>query len=139
MGRERKREPTKFCRACGKQLTRRFYSNRLEDLGAFKRRVYCDRDCMARAYIQQSPTCRDTFHWRARKLRGRYCELCGATSKLHAHHVDGNERNNSPDNIQTLCIHCHIAHHHRARRAGLTVPGRADLPSSQRAEANDTA
>ena len=67
----------------------------------------------------------DGLRWRAAKVRGNYWEVCGAKERLQAHHIDGNVRNNSPSNIQTLCVSCHISHHHRARRAGLTVAGRA--------------
>lgn len=124
MGRPRKVDPIKHCANCGSQLLRKMMNGRLEDMGVFLRRKYCNQDCMARAFVKDAPSHTDTFHWRARKLRGTACESCGATKRLHTHHIDGNERNNSPDNIQTLCGSCHNSHHHRARRAGLTVAGR---------------
>ena len=43
---------------------------------------------------------------------GCECQLCGATSHLHAHHIDGKgydsrEPNNALDNLVTLCNRCH--------------------------------
>ena len=117
-------DPEKYCGHCGEQLERKRFNGRLEDLGAFKKRIYCSRACMANGYVKDAPLI-GTYRWRASKLRGTCCEVCGAKERLHAHHIDGNVSNNSHANIQTLCISCHVSHHHRVRRAGLTVPGRA--------------
>lgn len=124
MGRPAKPTPHKTCPHCSKPMARRRFKDRLEDLAAFMRRVYCDRRCMALAYVKPVPSHTDTFHWRARRMRGPCCEACGGATMLAAHHIDGNVRNNSPENIQNLCVSCHATHHHRARRAGLTVAGR---------------
>lgn len=36
------------------------------------------------------------------------CQLCGVqTSPLHIHHIDGNPKNNSLDNLTALCSKCH--------------------------------
>jgi len=42
------------------------------------------------------------------------CQLCGRTTRLCVHHIDGNGsttplkgRNDSPENLITLCHHCH--------------------------------
>jgi hypothetical protein len=123
MGRPQLRDPIKCCIRCGNQMTRKRFNGRLEDRHVFLRRRFCDQTCMAAAYVKDMPS-KSALHYRVRKYRGRCCESCGATTKLHAHHIDGNRRNDSPANIQTLCASCHITHHHRARRAGLTVPGR---------------
>ena len=122
----RKPDPPQRCDHCGALMERKRFNGTLESLSNFLHRRYCDRACMAAAFVKDAPSHEDTFHWRARRLRGRACESCGATTKLHAHHIDGNEANNSPENIQTLCATCHITHHHRARRAGQTVAGRKD-------------
>lgn len=46
---------------------------------------------------------------------GFYCTSCGAageqlsgTAKLEVHHVDGNWKNNRPQNLATLCEECHV-------------------------------
>jgi hypothetical protein len=62
--------------------------------------------------------------WRARKLRGPNCEACGTKRRLHAHHVDGNQANNTSENIQTLCNNCHNFWHAALERAGLPTHGR---------------
>jgi 5-methylcytosine-specific restriction endonuclease McrA len=124
MGRRQKADPVRTCRHCATLLHRKAFNGRLEDRGVFLRRQFCDRICMAHGYVKAMPLHEDTFRWRARKLRGHCCESCGAMTRLHAHHIDGNEQNNWPENIQTLCVRCHISHHHRARRAGLTVAGK---------------
>lgn len=121
----RKKDPIRICKACGKPLKRKRMNGRLEDLGVFSRRVYCNRSCMAQGYVKDAPR-KGTYHQRARKLRGKSCENCGSTRYLAAHHIDGNWKNNSPKNIQTLCAKCHAHHHHRAASAGLTVSGRME-------------
>lgn len=125
----KKPDPEQYCATCGERMTRRQYNGRWEDMKAFTRRRYCSRACMAQGYVKDAPSHRDSYHWRARRMRSDCCEHCGATENLHAHHVDGKRENNSPENIQTLCGSCHITHHHRARRAGLTVAGRMVLPA----------
>ena len=39
------------------------------------------------------------------------CEECGTVSQLGLHHRDENRRNNSPDNLRTLCAACHTRLH----------------------------
>src|SRR5574341_873468 len=46
------------------------------------------------------------------EMLGTHCEVCGKTScKLHVHHKDRNPANNSPANLQTLCVSCHRLTH----------------------------
>jgi hypothetical protein len=112
---------TKSCQRCEIAMGRRRYNGRLEDLGVFKRRKYCSLKC---ANSKVRPEHWETYHWRARKHRLLYCEACGFTEKLHAHHVDGQPKNNSKSNIQTLCVFCHNFLHATANRHGWTQPGR---------------
>lgn len=45
------------------------------------------------------------------KYKKGYCECCGFlpthSCQLDVDHVDGNHKNNNPDNLQTLCANCH--------------------------------
>lgn len=45
---------------------------------------------------------------RAIRKRKDRCEKCGTTTKLTVDHKDRDRSNNDPDNLQTLCSHCHI-------------------------------
>ena len=125
----KKRDPMRRCASCDEPLIRKRYNGRLEDRSAFLRRKYCDRTCMATGYVSDISQ-PGSKRRRVIKFRGQTCETCGGTRNLHAHHIDGNLDNDSPENIQTLCGSCHNTHHHRARRAGLTVAGRAEHPAS---------
>jgi hypothetical protein len=81
-------------------------SGRLEDLTAFLRRKYCNRECMGKAFLSDDPTA--TY---MRKFRKDSCENCGGTSRLGVHHKDEDRTNNSLGNLQTLCARCHTSHH----------------------------
>jgi len=104
----RVKEQSKDCETCGTSISRKRYSGRLEDLGAFKRRKFCSLSC---ANTREEVG----YHgnsWRARKHLRKRCEICGGSKLLAAHHVDENRSNNTPENIQTLCVTCHNKLHH---------------------------
>ena len=45
-----------YCKYCNKLLTRnRFKNGRLEDFNVFKKRVYCNRECMKKDYLKKLP------------------------------------------------------------------------------------
>jgi len=117
----RVKEQEKSCERCGTPMRRSRFNGRLEDLGVFKRRKYCSLSC---ANTRVRPRHWGTYHWRARQYRKSYCEACGLTEQLHAHHVDREPKNNEPQNIQTLCAYCHNYLHAVADRRGWTQPGR---------------
>lgn len=117
---KRKAESEKYCETCGQRLYRKRFNGRLEDLKAFQKRRYCSLSCANTKNIVTEAGLR----WRAEQLRKDRCEICGASSNLHAHHIDGDITHNLPKNIQTLCFDCHMAHHRLCRRLGRTVPGR---------------
>lgn len=126
MGRSLAAGQEKYCERCKKPMQRKRYNGRLEDLGVFKRRKYCSLSC---SNTKERPRHWETYHYRARKHRKLYCEACGSTENLHAHHVDGQPKNNNPENIQTLCAYCHNFLHATANRLGWIRPGR--LPEIQ--------
>ena len=113
MAMKRKEDPIKYCEYCGEQMHRVRYPSRLEDMGAFKRRKYCSRECMAKAF--------DEVHFGATKSSERRyarsiknhekCAICGSTENVDVHHKDGNWHNNSLDNLIALCRSCHLKEH----------------------------
>ena len=115
-----KKIPEKYCKTCGVLLKRQRYNGRLEDYGAFLRRNYCSLTC---ANTRKDIT-KSAYYWRARKFRKSKCEACGAEKSLHVHHIDQNYKNNNPNNLQTLCIHCHKFWHDTQERHGLSIAGK---------------
>jgi hypothetical protein len=110
MPQHRKMDPEKRCAHCGKLMKRKRIGARLEDRAVFLKRKYCDRTCMARAYLTDTPTIA-TLHQRAQKFVGKACEECGTTRNLCVHHMDSNPANNAPGNRKTLCNVCHTTWH----------------------------
>ncbi len=49
---------------------------------------------------------------------GHCCVVCGRTEELHIHHIDGDNTNDRPENLVTLCEHCHARVHTELRRDG---------------------
>lgn len=114
----------KTCPMCGETFMRkRFSTGRLEDYTVFLNRTHCSVTCANRASVKAAPK-KVALLQRSYKHRKPTCEACGATSNLHAHHIDGNRYHATPENIQTLCGRCHATHHNRARRAGQAVAGK---------------
>lgn len=48
--------------------------------------------------------------------REMICASCGARGNLHAHHVDGDHKNNALSNLVWLCPKCHNTVAHRYER-----------------------
>ena len=116
MAMPRKQDPCKFCLSCGTKLERkRFSSGVLEDLSVFKRRKYCDRKCMSKAFKEKPKKSNPnwmTAHYHARNLMPKtHCSVCGSHQNLDIHHIDRNWRNNSLENLICLCRSCHIKTH----------------------------
>lgn len=116
--------PEKYCLACGKRLERHRYNGRLEDYSRFLSRTCCNNKCAGQLNVKDVYANDKQYCKVARQFLGSCCESCGTTERLQAHHIDGQRKNNSPENIQTLCIHCHVSHHHRAKAAGVSPAGR---------------
>lgn len=117
-------DPEKYCAYCGKVLHRvRFASGRLEDLGAFTRRKYCNRECMKKAFVK-TDTSLQTYrcaHQSAYRLaydvigKEKVCEVCGSKKNIDVHHIDGDYRHNDPSNLMVVCRSCHMKIHKSLR------------------------
>lgn len=122
MSQTRKTDPEKVCPICGKKMERRYYGTRLEDLGAFKRRKYCSRSCMAKGQFKADMAGISAARKRSKPFLKFQCEMCGTTENLQAHHKDMNPYNNRAENIMTLCGKCHTKLHWIL---GKTIPKRS--------------
>ena len=40
-----------------------------------------------------------------------FCEECWSDSQLQVHHIDKDSKNNKIENLQKLCLSCHITKH----------------------------
>ena len=121
------------CETCGETLLRRRDQNgRLEGYRDFMRRRFCSLSCANSR--SKGGDSRNAFLYHARKHLKTYCECCGQNTDLHAHHIDTNWRNNTPENIQTLCVFCHQFWHAMHIRHGATptkpMPNLASLLST---------
>ena len=104
----RKQEPEKYCKNCGKRLTRKRYNGTLESNHAFNRRKYCNLQCAGMANQKETIA---GIRKRYASFRKDMCERCGATENLDLHHKDSNPANNKPSNLMTLCDSCHTKWH----------------------------
>lgn len=61
-----------------------------------------------------------------KQVQKEYCEVCEATMNLCIHHRDLDHYNNNPENLQVLCVSCHLSLHKKlwwiAKKAGRTTP-----------------
>ena len=109
----RKPTPEKYCAHCGKKLERRKINSTLEDLAALRKRVFCNRACMAENMMGKIkvPVPKNFRRQSARKVE-KCCSICSkSTTRLHVHHIDFNPTNNEESNLVTLCGSCHrLAH-----------------------------
>lgn len=110
MAQIRKPDPEKYCEYCGERLKRKTINGRLEDLGVFKRRKYCDQKCMGLGHRKETPTISALWK-RANRFIKDKCDMCGTTENLDTHHKDLNPKNNEPENLMTLCDSCHTKWH----------------------------
>jgi len=121
--------PEKRCMMCGARFQRSVNANgRLEDRQVYLKRRFCSISCSSSR--DKGGLSRNSYQRRARALLGKKCECCGASKRLHAHHVDEDWTNNAPENVQTLCVFCHQFWHATHRRLG--VKPSAPMPSIAR-------
>ena len=119
MGRKVKETPVRYCQYCGEKLERKVFSKgRLEDIAAFCKRKYCNRECMRKDWltIKRNNQNYRSAHATSQKineliLQEHACELCGSTQNLDVHHIDENYHNNEITNLMVLCRGCHMKQH----------------------------
>src|SRR5690606_7451411 len=111
----RKPDPEKYCEHCGKRLARkRLPSGDLESLLHFNRRKFCDQKCMGASFDARPTkgTSWMTTHYHARRMVPHGpCSVCGKQEARHVHNVDGDHRNNPPENLVRICRSCHNKAH----------------------------
>lgn len=113
---------TRSCETCGKQFDRkRFPCGKLEDLRRFEARKYCGHTCAGIAKIK-SDAGSSALHRRAQKFKKKACEACSITTSLQVHHIDGDETNNAPINLMTLCRSCHTKWHWEHGKKAVCAP-----------------
>lgn len=114
------------CKYCGKPMERKRLSNgELQAWIHYNRQVYCDRECMKKAFREKPRKAKSWagIHKIARGVKQKTsCELCSSTKNLDIHHIDGDPSNNSPENLQCLCRSCHIRVHRK--KDGCSICGK---------------
>lgn len=75
-----------------------------------KDKVFCSRGCKQRFRNRLLKRgCGQTRKYK--KFKGNKCSNCGFVAihscQLDVDHIDGNHKNNSIENLQTLCANCH--------------------------------
>lgn len=120
-----KKEIVKGCAHCGKLITCTESRVKKTKHGY----IFCDRVCKEAAqkarsipqiipsHYDQTPHPKYNYRKRALAAQGetcsnRKCPLIAAkitipTRMLDVDHVDGNRKNNKPENLQVLCVWCH--------------------------------
>lgn len=114
----------KYCAFCKALMNRKRYkSGALESNLHFRRRKYCDRDCMKKAFTLSKDQHSTESNSRANaRLRMEYflkydkCQNCGGTNNLDVHHNDGDPFNNRLNNLTLLCRSCHIKEHRGGKK-----------------------
>lgn len=104
----------KFCERCGIPLNRKRYpGGDLESRNIFLMRRFCSLRCASLRgnWGKSTSAARRVSH----ALKGTSCEICGKITQegqsLHVHHVNGNIRDNRPENLRTFCVSCHMKNH----------------------------
>lgn len=117
MGRPQKPTPLKFCRFCGAQMERKRQPHGgIETLSSFNRKVFCSLPCFGAAQAKVPSTLEEAYT-RARQLCRRVsCNRCGSLERLQVHHQDRNPFNNQANNLEVLCVPCHVKEHLKPTR-----------------------
>ena len=105
--------PEKYCVRCGQRLYRKRYNGTLEDRTRFLKRKYCSLRCANLRGIRSKKS--GPQHRISQKFRKPQCESCGKvpvkSQHLHTHHINGDSMDHRKENLQTLCVGCHLKLH----------------------------
>lgn len=113
--------PNKSCEWCGKEFNRKRVGKdqALECYSNYMRRRFCSISCSVQRQHATEPPTEAAARKRAQKRNGGSCEACSKTTETVVHHVNGNPKDNRPENLQTLCSPCHSFWHAMLRRIGM--------------------
>ncbi len=109
-------EEARTCKYCGAVLVKKIIHLRTgrkerETPANFHRRKYCGKRCCGLDHRSSIQT-KGILCCRARAHLREACEFCGSQKRLSAHHISRDRTDNSPANIQTLCVSCHARLHY---------------------------
>jgi len=97
----------KYCLYCGGELKRR----KNEASVTFRSRQYCNHNCYSKDLLKEDPADNTRYRRLQNSREKKYCVVCGITENLHNHHIDKDLKNESDDNIVTICASCHTRVH----------------------------
>lgn len=113
-----KEKPKRYCERCNNELVPRVFAGGEEEYSAFMKRRFCSLVCSNAK--GKKGTSRTSRMVQAREIALKEtCECCNGTKKLAIHHVNEDWNDNRPQNLQTLCVHCHQQWHGLHRRLGI--------------------
>lgn len=103
----------RYCKYCNQMLVRKIYkTGSIEPKKSFLGRMFCDVDCKDSWIADNKKGDPSNSRRKARELLGPgCCSKCGAEEARDAHRIDGDEFNNSLDNLERLCRSCHTKVH----------------------------
>ena len=105
-----------MCSLCGKAVLKHIGSLENSKSGKY----FCNRQCKELAQsidgglILHPPHYIDgrrSYRYRAFKTYGKVCRVCGYSGyekMLDVDHIDSNRKNNRIENLQVLCVWCHM-------------------------------
>lgn len=106
--------PAKPCDRCGAMFQRKRFTMALEDPARFRARRFCSLHCANSRGVRSQ--CSASQHRISQAFVKPQCELCGVTQRLHVHHKNEDWKDHRLENLQTLCIRCHLGGHNRKDR-----------------------
>lgn len=94
------------CCTCGKDM-----SKYTRDLNRNKNN-YCSRECYDKRRKEHLKRLKRTTKFYQGLLETTPCK-CGVSDVylLQLHHIDGNHKNNYPENLEVVCANCHVKRH----------------------------